>query len=80
MTELADRISSTYEAFTAALTEQARLELLEIANDHPGVTEFSFEHESVYDDEGSYYDNFNTAVDVNKDVPGQQEAFQTLWR
>jgi hypothetical protein len=63
---------------TAALAEAEwlRLKVLELADTHPGLRAISLTTESVYDDEGGYYDTVSTGATVDAEAPGQEQAYE----
>lgn len=57
-----------------ASVERIRLELLAIADRHPGLTEFELELEYAYDDEGGYFATVNKRAEVDENAPGEKAA------
>jgi hypothetical protein len=52
-----------------------REQLLDLAAKHPGLTSFSFESESVYNDEGGYFNTVDVSATVDDSVEGQEAAY-----
>lgn len=80
-----ERSRLAYEAFKVAqeahfmaLAEEARVQFLILVKDNPQIRGFSFETESVYNDEGGYDDSVTVYVALGEDQEAGTDEYWDL--